>query len=166
MRLSEVSWVDWDRAREHWALFKFTQRVTKLRADHPVFRRRRFLHGDTPRDAGTSLPDVAWFVPNGNVMTDRDWSAGFAKSFGVFLNGLAIAEPDARGAQVIDDSFLLLFNAHHEPLPFTLPPEDFGGTWECVLDTAVAVVPDRPWLKAGSETMLEARTLVVLKRAS
>lgn len=99
-------------------------------------------------------------------MTDRDWSAGFAKSFGVFLNGLAIAEPDARGAQVRDESFLLLFNAHHEALAFTLPPDQFGETWECVLDTAMSIAPDRPWVKAHAETVLEGRTLVVFKRAS
>ena len=163
---NDVSWVDWERGKENWPLFEFTQRVARLRAEHPVFRRRRFLHGNTPRDAATSLPDVAWFVPGGSVMTERDWSAGFAKSFGVFLNGLAIAEPDARGEQVRDDSFLLLFNAHHEPLAFTLPPDQFGETWEYALDTAMSIAPDRPWLKAQSETVLEARTLVVLKRAS
>jgi isoamylase len=163
---NDVSWVDWERGRENWPLFEFTQRVAKLRAEHPVFRRRRFLHGNTPRDANTSLPDVAWFGPGGSVMTDRDWAAGFAKSFGVFLNGLAIAEPDARGAQVRDESFLLLFNAHHEALTFTLPPDQFGETWECVLDTAMSIAPDRPWVKAQAETVLEARTLVVFKRAS
>jgi isoamylase len=161
---NEVSWVDWDRGREQWPLFEFTQRVARLRAAHPVFRRRRFLHGDTVQDSGSPLPDVAWFVPGGEAMTQEDWDAGFAKSLAVFLNGMAIVEPDARGAQVRDDSFLLLFNAHHEPLPFTLPPPRYGEAWESVLDTARPISIDQPWLKAQTETVVEARALIVLQR--
>ena len=163
---NELSWVDWERGREHWPLVEFTRKVTKLRAAHPVFRRRRFLDGATLRDSGSTLPDVEWFVPGGELMTDEDWEAGYAKSFGVFLNGLAIAEPDARGEQVLDDSFLLLFNGHHEPLPFTLPPARFGEAWETVLDTAVPAVADRPLLKCQADTTLESRALVVLQRVS
>jgi isoamylase len=161
---NEVSWVDWERGREQWALVEFTRQVTALRAAHPVFRRRRFLRGDTVRGSTSTLPDVAWFVPGGDLMTNQDWEAGHAKSFAVFLNGLAIAEPDSRGEQVLDDSFLLLFNAHYEPLTFTLPPAGFAETWQSVLDTAVPVLADRPWLKAQNEVVLEARALVVLQR--
>ena len=39
----------------------------------------------------------------------------------MFLNGEEIAAPDARGERIVDDSFLLLFNAHHEDVEFTLP---------------------------------------------
>ena len=63
-------------------------------------------------------------------MTDEDWQAGFAKSLGVFLNG--DAHPDARtsaASAVVDDSFYLMFNAHHEPLEFTLPEAKWGERW-------------------------------------
>jgi isoamylase len=162
---NEISWVDWDRGREQWPLFEFTQKVARLRAEHPVFRRRRFFHGTTAAETGSDLPDVAWFVPGGEPMTAEDWDAGFAKSLAVFLNGLAIMEPDPRGERVTDDSFLLLFNAHHEPIPFTLPSAEFGETWESVLDTAMPVFADRSWIKAGAETVIEPRSLVVLRRA-
>jgi glycogen operon protein len=110
---------------------------------------------------------VEWFVPGGEPMTGPDWEAGSAKSFAVFLNGLAIAEPDDRGEQVLDDSFLLLFNAHHEPQPFTLPPGRFGEVWESVLDTAVPVpTGEHVWLKAQTEVVLEGRALAVLQRVS
>jgi glycogen operon protein len=99
-------------------------------------------------------------------MTARHWETGYAKTMTVFLNGNAIAEPDTRGEQVRDDSFLLLFNAHHEPLPFTLPPVDYGELWESVLDTAMPVYSDRPLLKPGSTTMIESRSVTVLRRVS
>ncbi len=59
--------------------------------------------------------------PAGAEMSDDDWRAGFAKSLGVFLNGRAIPSPNERGEPIVDDSFYLMFNAHHEPLEFTLP---------------------------------------------
>jgi hypothetical protein len=54
---------------------------------------------------------------------------------GVFLNGDAITEPAPRGERVRDETFLLLFSADSQPARFTLPAEDFGRSWEVVLDT-------------------------------
>jgi glycogen operon protein len=68
-------------------------------------------------------------------MTEEDWDSGFAKSVGVFLNGDAIPDPDPRGEKITDDSFLVLFNAHYERLPFTIPNRDWGDHWVVVLDT-------------------------------
>ena len=53
-------------------------------------------------------------------MSDEDWDSGFGKSVAVYLNGLGIPELDARGQRVTDNSFFLCFNAHHEPIEFTL----------------------------------------------
>ena len=58
-------------------------------------------------------------------MTDEDWS-GLPPVVGVFLNGEEIASPDSRGRQVLDESFLLLFNGHHEDCSFTTPDGAFG----------------------------------------
>lgn len=68
-------------------------------------------------------------------MSDEDWGAGFAKSVAVFLNGHGIPGRDERGQRVLDDSFLLCFNAHHEPIEFTLPPKEFGAAWQVVVYT-------------------------------
>ena len=56
-----------------------------------------------------------------NEMDDQDWDASYAKSLQVFLNGNGIASPDPRGQQVVDDSFLILFNADANPVKFTMP---------------------------------------------
>jgi glycogen operon protein len=53
----------------------------------------------------------------------------------VFLNGDELHELDDDGKRVRDGSFLLLFNAHYEPLDFVLPPMSFGKAWTVVVDT-------------------------------
>jgi glycogen operon protein len=122
---NEVSWVDWSRANAERDLLAFTQRLARLRSQHPVFRRRRFFQGPA---------DIAWLTPSGEEMTDEDWHAGYAKSVAVLLNGAAITEPDPRGDPVTDLKFLLLFNAGAEPITFTLP-DRMGSDWEIAIDT-------------------------------
>ena len=89
-------------------------RLIRLRHRHPVFCRRRWFQGRPIH--GTEVSDIGWFTPGGPEMSEEDWQAGFAKSLGVFLNGDAIPTPNERGEPVRDDSFYVMFNAHHEPL--------------------------------------------------
>ncbi len=70
-------------------------------------------------------------------MSDTDWEFGLARSLGMFLNGHGIPDRNHRGETVVDQSFLLFFNAHFEPLGFRVPPENFGTSWEIVIDTRV-----------------------------
>ncbi|MGH8970481.1 MAG: glycogen debranching protein GlgX, partial [Actinomycetes bacterium] len=160
---NEIAWVDWSEARDNWSLTDFTEAVSRLRREHPVFRRRRFFHGN-PNRAGDEVGDIAWFTPAGEHMSPGDWQVGFARSLAVFLNGEAIAEPDARGERIHDDSFLMLFNAHHEDMDFSLPKEVYGERWEVVVDTAAPMVADRPSARAGEPISVEARSILVLRR--
>ena len=102
------------------ACVAFTEKVAKLRHDHPVFRRRRFFDG-RPTRRGGGVPDIAWFTPEGTEMTEEDWESGFGRSIAVYLNGKGIPDRDLRGQRVVDDSFLLCFSAHDEPIEFHLP---------------------------------------------
>jgi isoamylase len=160
---NELSWLDWRLADENWTLLEFTARVSKLRREHPVFKRRRFFAGTPVRGSG-GLADIVWFTPGGEEMSDEDWEQGFAKSLAVFLNGSAMRELDQRGTPVTDNSFLLLFNAHYESLGFILPPDDFGERWEVELDTAAPSAEVEQPYKAGDTIEVDARSLVVLKR--
>ncbi len=133
---NEISWIDWAvRAEDDQELLDYVSTLTKLRASHPVFRRRRFFRGQTIR-GGRRLGDIAWFTLAGEEMTGDDWDAGFVKSLTVFLNGRAISEPDRRGERIADGSFLLLFNASEQDLVFTIPPRRYGQRWAKALDTA------------------------------
>ncbi|MFI6581526.1 glycogen debranching protein GlgX [Embleya sp. NPDC050493] len=160
---NEVSWVDWERGREHWVFLEWVQMLIRLRREHPVFRRRRFLRGVPADDA--SLADIVWFAPGGRPMTEADWQAGFNKAISVFLNGDAIGEPGPRGEPIRDDSFFLLINAHEGDLHFTLPPAEYGAAWGTVLDSATVLLDrDRPAAKAGTSVHLEAHSLRLLRR--
>ncbi|GAA2758142.1 glycogen debranching protein GlgX [Actinopolymorpha rutila] len=157
---NDISWIDWGVVDSD--LLGYARAVSELRAAHPVFRRRRFFAGID--GAGDKLGDVAWLKPDGNDMTERDWTAGFAKSLTVFLNGEAIHEPGDQGERIVDDSFLLLFNASEDDVEFALPPQKYGEAWEAVLDTSDDDVSDREAVRAGERVKLLSRSLLVLKR--
>jgi isoamylase len=174
---NEISWIDWSLKEENADLVALTTRLAEFRRDHPVFHRRRWFQGRPIH--GETVTDIAWFGPDGTEMSEEDWESGFAKSIGVFLNGEAIPDPDLRGERVVDDSFLLLFNAHHEPLPFTIPKKDWGDHWVVVLDTddlpllagnGTTTVTWEPGMgegepvKKGEQIDVGARSLMVLRR--
>jgi glycogen operon protein len=147
-------------------LLDFAGRLIRLRRDHPVLRRRRYLQGGPVRGADDQLGDVAWFTPGGEEMTGQDWDAGFAQSLTVFLNGGAITEADQRGQPIRDDSFLLLFNASPDELEFALPPARYGDEWETVFDTARPAEPfdDPAAIKADGLVPVRDRSVQVLRR--
>ncbi len=158
---SELTWINWEHA--DLALIEFTASVARLRKQHPTFRRRRYFDGrPVTSTEGEPLPDIVWINPSGNRMAPEDWDSGFGRSVGVFLNGNGIRGMDRRGGRVVDDSFLLLFNAHDETLDFTIPSEEFAPGWTCVVDTAG--MPDSgESTKAGEVIPVPAKGLVVLQ---
>ena len=162
---NEITWIDWGNADAE--LIEFTRTVSALRAAHPVFRRRRFFSGRPvrPRGGGDALPDIAWFAPDGSEMSDEDWESGFAKSITVYLNGQGIPDLDVRGQRVTDDSFVMCFNAHHEPIDFTLPAGEFGAAWQPVIDTGADASADGEpkAIVAGEQVMVDGRSVVVLQ---
>jgi glycogen operon protein len=166
---NEISWMDWELEGWQQELLAFTRRVVALRRDHPVFRRRRFFAGETEVD-GKQVADIAWFRPDGTNMRDADWAHEYARSVMVFLNGDAIPEPDQRGERIVDDSFLVAFNAHHDTLTFTVPDEVYGDGWLVALDTSddqagiVSVFDDATTLLPGVEVQVAGRSVVVLRR--
>ncbi|WP_251150864.1 glycogen debranching protein GlgX [Cellulosimicrobium sp. Marseille-Q4280] len=185
---SEITWMDWrgivddahsaeppshdddvpadPDAEERRALLEFARRVVWLRRDHPVLHRRRFFVGrgaeDTADDAA-HLPDIEWLDITGSRMDSEDWNQAFARSVMVFLNGDAIPETDRRGEPIVDDSFLLLLNAHHDVLEFTVPGAEYGESWSVVLDTDGTVdLGDE--LRPGDTVPVTGRSSIVLTR--
>ncbi|MBT0771232.1 glycogen debranching protein GlgX [Kineosporia sp. J2-2] len=181
---NELSWVDWSAVDDD--LLQFTRAAAALRLHHPVFRRRRFFSGLPVRAQGQETqPDIAWFRPDGSEMTDQDWGSGFGRAIAVYLNGNGITDLSTRGERVVDDSFVVCYNAHDEAIEFAMPPETFGGSWELVLSTepgrleisapavqlqggspiSVAVVNSEqgPMIDAGKTITVAGRALAVLQ---
>jgi glycogen operon protein len=131
---NELSWIDWTLDDEQKALLTFVRRLIALRKAHPVFRRRHFFQGRLIKGGGTK--DIIWLTPAGTEITDEEWHHTFARCLGLFLAGSALDEQDEKGRPIVDSNFLLLINAHHEPISFTIPTSVPVGHWRVVLDTA------------------------------
>ncbi|MFI6787045.1 glycogen debranching protein GlgX [Nonomuraea sp. NPDC050383] len=162
---NEIAWIDWSLLHTEDDLLAFVRTLSRLRREHPVFQRRRFFHGRNPENGRR---DLVWLTPGGAEMTAGDWHTGYAKSLGVYLNGEAITEPGTRGERIVDDSFLLLINAHHEDMTFTLPGEEFGPVWLPVLDTNHDTrqdepFPDERW-QPGALVAVTSRSIQVLRQ--
>jgi isoamylase len=160
---NELSWFDWHWNDEQRSLFEFTRRLIGLRRRHPVFRRPAFLEGRG--SAGSDLPDVWWMRPDGRRMTQADWRRGDARAIGVFLNGEEIPMKSTDGEPIVDASFLLLLNAHYEPIEFKLPTKRFGSRWQFALSTAEPDVADasRSYVARAMVTV-ESRSVLLLRR--
>jgi isoamylase len=164
---NELAWVQWKFEGWQADLLSFTQKLVALRHGHPVFRRRRFFIGEAAHGGESHVGDIAWFAPGGEHMTSGDWQNGFARAITAFLNGDRIVAPDRRGRKILDDSFVIMFNAHHEDLEFTLPPAEYGTSWWVILDTAEednASVDEGDVYGPAERILVAARSIVVLTR--
>jgi glycogen operon protein len=157
---NEISWFDWTSPDAE--LCEFTRRVVDLMRTHAVFQRRRWFKGRPLR--GKDVADIAWFRFDGEEMSDEDWGADGTKSFAMFLNGDALRDVNADGTPVRDDSFLLVFNAHHEPIRFTMPHSSFGADWRVVVDTTTGSGESDQAAGAGESFEVPARCMLVFRR--
>ena len=114
---------------------------------------------------GSGSPDVWWFRPDGRKMTIANWRRGDTHTLGVLLNGAEIPTVTAQGAPVIDDTFLILFNADAEAVVFTLPAVSFGRRWVSELSTAEPdAEPGAEVFAARGVVPVEGRSLAILRR--
>ena len=129
---NEISWFDWTRDEKQNQFLEFTRKLIQFRKDHPVFRRPKFLKGR--RIPGSEIRDVMWFNPGGNLMSEEEWASPFVRCLGMLLSGDTSDVVTFEGEPVRDDTFLLLINAHYEPIPFVLPGQE-NLEWQLILDT-------------------------------
>ncbi len=156
---NDISWIDWDDVDAD--MLMFARAVIALRRRHPVFRRPRFFSGEAVN--GGPLRDVTWITPEGREMAHGDWVLPYARSLGLILGGEACAADG--GEEPADDSFLILLNAHHEPVPYAAPAATFGKAWRLLLDTSLdSAFGEGQMYRPGEDYPLQARSLAVLVR--
>ena len=158
---NEISWTHWDLDDSHKKLLAFVSKLIHLRLEHPVLHRRRFFTGRKAGDDPNTIPEVEWFDHTGSIMDMNDWQNTHAFSMMVYLNGADIPEMDYYGNPTVDNDFILIFNAHYEPIQFTLPDENYGSKWKLVVDT---YNPDGPELnyEAGFAITAQSRSFMLL----
>jgi glycogen operon protein len=160
----EISWLDWTPTEEAQRLQAFTERVSALRARHPLFRRRTWFRGRAVRD--DDAKDIVWLNPDGREMTDEEWNQGFARCLGAHLSGRGLTERDEYGHPVEDDDLMLLLNAHDSVIPFRLPAYGNDAHWQARIDTDTQDgVPAKGEWAPDAEYPLQGRSLVLLVRA-
>lgn len=158
---NEISWTNWHLDKGRKELLAFVSKLIHLRLDHPVLHRRRFFTGREPGDDSNMIPQVEWFDHTGSIMDMDDWQNTHAFSMMIYLNGSDIPEADWYGNRMVDNDFILIFNAHYEPIMFTLPDERYGRKWQLVVDTHN---PDEPELsyEAGFMITAQSRSFLML----
>ena len=158
---NEISWTNWDLDDSQQEMLAFVSKMIHLRLNHPVLHRRRFFSGRMPGDPVDKIPQAEWFDHTGSIMDMADWQNTHAFSVMIYLNGSDIPEADWFGNQMVDNDFILIFNAHYEPIQFTLPDERYGKKWKLVVDTHN---PDGPELnyEAGFAITAQSRSFLLL----
>jgi isoamylase len=147
----EVSWVQWESLSERERAFHdFVRGAVSLRAQLPLLRSPRFLHGEP---VAPGIRNMTWFKPDGEEKKAEHWEDPVAKCIGVSFAGDG-------------NILLLLFNADAEPIDFVFP--FFGKRhlrWRLLCDTANALIRPDPVSIATGKTTVPGRGLLLFERA-
>ena len=154
-----LSWQPWASPPGARDLYDWTSALLRLRRAHPVFRQSSFFLGQ-PDELG--VKDVAWFGVDGEEHTDQQWFDADQQTLGMYLNGRGIRVRDARGEQVVDDSFLLLLHTGADDQKVVLPSAPWAAAWELVLDSTSERPEAGKALPAG-QLVMGGRSSVILR---
>ena len=133
------------------------KRLTTLRHKYPILRRGRFFTGVEIAEPG--VKDVTWINASGAEMQGGDWADPGMKCFGMLIDGRAQATGIRKPGS--DVTMLLVMNAHHDMVSFTLPDCTNGKAWELVLDTNVPERDDGQMFPIGETYDVTSRSFLV-----
>jgi isoamylase len=152
-----VSWLDWSAERRGDPLLPFVQALIRLRRELPVLRHNAWLSGEEDE---SGRRDIHWFSVWGLPMTQEEWDKPSVRCVGAILDErLAGAQPGL--------SVMLLFNASHELVVFTLPDASVApGEWTLRVDTAQGhfEADQGPRVKCGEKIELQPRAMALLTK--
>ena len=166
---NETSWFNWDLDEQARLLLDFTRRLVEFRRQHPNLHRRKFFQ-DRPINPGTPQrqvdgrqeQDIIWLRPDGGEMTNEEWNAGWVRCIGVCLNGRTLEDVNGVGEPVRDETYMILFNPHTEPIRFFMPMRP-GTAWELEIDTAFPEKAEKPVIPSGEYYEMVPRSTAVLR---
>jgi glycogen operon protein len=151
-----ISWVNWDIKEKGQSLINFVRKLTRLRREFPILRRNRFLTGALDEELG--VRDVTWINASGAQMTDEEWADGNMRCFGMMIDGRAQATGiKQRGS---DTSVLIILNAYHDLVRFTLPACSGCAGWSLLLDTNVPATEKAEVFPVGEVYGVTGRSVV------
>jgi glycogen operon protein len=155
---ADITWLDWEgRSDDDQALIAFTRRCIGLRNAYPILRRSRFFVGAYNEEL--DVKDVTWVDPRGVEKTQESWNDPGERCFGMVLDGRA--QPTGIVRPGSDATLLLILNAYHDVVPFTLPEVPGGAQWRCLVDTNIPERPDEPVFASGDQYEVTGRSLLL-----
>lgn len=159
---NEISWYHWNLSKLDEDLLAFTRFLIDLRKEHPNLRRQKFFQGRRIDPSGEHNQDITWLRPDGEEMDANEWGLGWVRCLGLQFSGKTLDHVDALGQQLLDKTFLILFNPHWEPIKFFMPKLYGERAWSLVFDTRSPKPPSDPVeCPAGDPYELENRSLAV-----
>ncbi|HEY1997553.1 glycogen debranching protein GlgX [Paraburkholderia sp.] len=155
---NDISWLDWEGIDDEGrALTEFVKNLTTLRTRLPVLRRGRYLTGEYNPEL--DVTDTRWLSPDGTDLTQEQWDDAQMRCFGLVIDGRAQESGIRRPAS--DATLLLVLNAHHDVVNFTLPEIAEGDQWTCLIDTNMPVREELPAFRAGNSYQVTGRSLLL-----
>jgi glycogen operon protein len=149
----ETSWIKWDLDDKQKSLLDFVKKLILIRRTHPVFHHKKYFG-----DVRPGIKQAVFFNASGEEINVFDWQNPYINSFSLLLRGDAIADVAANGNPIVDDTFLLLFNGHFNPVDFRLPSSE--QPWEEVISSKAGEIN---WpVTGGTHLGLKGRSLVLL----
>jgi isoamylase len=111
-----------------------------------------------------NVKDILWLRPDGEEMTDKEWSMYQARCLGLLLHGDAIEEHDERGNRIHDNTYLFLLNANETPIAFRMPRQVGIARWCVEIDTCYVQGkrPDRRTFNTVESYPLQGRSIALL----
>jgi isoamylase len=146
---SPLSWMDWERTKQHKDIYDFFKGMIAFRKEHTVVHRSRFFTGEVNE---RGLADASW---HGCRLNEPGWNDPACRVLAFTLGGF-----DG------EDDLHVMMNMHWDDLDFEVPTVA-GRRWVRAVDTAapsgkdVVSVKKAPKLDA-STCRVAARSVVVL----
>jgi glycogen operon protein len=154
---NEIAWLAWHKMTpEGRDLIEFVRRLIAVRKAYPILHRGRFLAGTYNEEL--DVKDVTWLSPTGQEMEQAQWQDGHARCFGMLLDGRA--QPTGIKRRGDDATLLLVMNAHHDVVEFTLPQVPEGRRWMLLVDTNAPERIDAPTFEFGHDYQVTGRSLL------
>jgi glycogen operon protein len=154
---NEISWLNWERDDRGAALVRFTQKLTALRQRYPILRRNRFLTG--AYDEELEIKDLTWINASGNEMRSEEWTDANMRCFGMLMDGRA--RPTGIAQRGTEAAMLLVLNAHHDLVQFTLPEQAGGKAWRLLVDTNAPEQDQQKTFRIGAVYGVTGRSLLL-----
>ena len=155
---NEISWVDWSACEANQALVRFVRRLTELRANYPILRRNRFLSAVLNERIG--VKEITWINASGEEMEEGHWSDPQMQCFGMLLDGRA--QTSGLKQRGHDATLLIILNAHHDVVSFTLPGQE-ADEWRLLIDTNQEEGLERTEFRKGEAYLVTGRSLLLLQ---